>query len=122
MLALLTPPPTDREAYIESVPPRWAVWSSKKYFESKHAICASNAAVFANARMRAASASPRRFSRMRSSTIKLSAPVVNGPLAVFQNVAVASCSGVRLSEIDRTSASAVMYSAEPNDGGGGERS
>src|SRR6266581_1462216 len=72
--------------------------------------------------MRAASRSVRWCSRMRSSAIRFSAPAVNGATAKFQNCAMASCAGVRESEIARTSASAARNSGEPKAGGGGGRS
>ena len=42
--------------------------------------------------------------------------------AVFQNCAIASCSGVRVSEIARISDKAATNAGEPNAGGGGGRS
>src|SRR5205809_2084554 len=59
---------------------------------------------------------------MRSSAMRLRFPAVNGAVAQAKNCAIASCSGVRVSEIVRTSASAARNALEPNAGGGGTRS
>jgi pimeloyl-ACP methyl ester carboxylesterase len=41
--ALLTPPPTEREAYIESAS-RWSIWASKKYYDDAKAKARAAAA------------------------------------------------------------------------------
>src|SRR6266542_716340 len=89
-------------------------------FVWKQAICASNAAALAYARIRAASRSVRWWSLISESAIRFRAPAVNGAAEKFQNCAIASCSPVLVSEIVRTSARAAANSAEPNAGGGGE--
>src|SRR4030095_15504919 len=91
-------------------------------FASQQAICASNAAAWAYARMRADSSSVRWAARIISSAMTLRLAAVNGPAPVFQWTGTASCCAVGVSEIARTSASAARNSADPNAGGGGGRS
>src|SRR5437868_5633532 len=71
--------------------------------------------------MRALSSSPSLLARIRLSPMRLTEPAVNGPLEKFHLTAIAACADVRVSEICRTSVSAVTNCGEPTTGGAGAR-
>jgi hypothetical protein len=58
---------------------------------------------------------------MRSRTIAFQAALEVGLWFTCQNTAMAVCSGVRVSEIWRTSARSALYLGDPKAGGGGGR-
>src|SRR5574338_1496773 len=72
--------------------------------------------------MRADSVSVRWCATRSWSAIEFKLAAVNGPTPVAQYCAIAVCSAVRVSEIERTSANAERNAGDPNAGGGGGRS